>query len=117
MNYMYFDRIGEITLSDNYITWNKTFINYFLNSKGAIHSVSISRDGVEQLINLCDEIMEYHKNYPNDNAKAQELLPSDGIYNNEYYSAINGMGHFLKKKLIKEFDKIESDNEFIKLYY
>lgn len=114
---MYFNRIGEITLSNNCVKWNKAFINYFLKNNETERLVFISKGSVKRLINICDEIMEHHKNYPNDNTKAQELLPSDGIYDNDYYGAINDMRDFLKKKLIKEFDKIESDNEFIKLYY
>lgn len=117
MDYMHFDRIGEITLSYNHITWNKAFIDYFLRNNEAERSVFVSKGSVKRLINICDEIMEYHKNHPNDNTKAQELLPSNELFDNEYYNTINDMKNFLKKKLIKEFDKIKNDNEFIKLYY
>lgn len=117
MGYMYFDRVGEINLSSNIVKWNYTFIDYFLKNNEKDKSVIISRDSVEKLIRMCDEVLEYHKIHPEDITKVRELLPSSGVYDDEYYNDVSDMRKFLRKKLLKEFSKLEDDNECIKLYY
>lgn len=117
MEHIYFNRIGQIVLSTDSIKMNPIFIDYFIRNNKHNNPIIISRKSVEDLIKVCDEILRYHKTCPTDNSKSENLLPASGIYDDEYYKCINDMKKFLQKKLIRRFDELECDNEFIEMCY
>lgn len=118
---IYFYKVKEQKEQIGYFRKVNFLVNYFDKSKSK-NEIKITKKEVEELLNLCNIVLKYHKENPEDKIVASKVLPTqDGFffgstdYDEYYYEDVKAVKEYIENELLKQFDNLE-DDECIEFY-
>ena len=118
---IYFNKVKKEKEELGYFRKVNFLIKFFKDVRNR-NPIKIDKKEVEGLLNLCNIVLKYHDENPNDQAVANKILPSqDGFffgstdYDEHYYDSVKEVKEFIETKLLKAFNNLKND-ESIELY-
>lgn len=118
---IYFYKAKEQKEQIGYFRKVNFLVNYFNKSK-IKDEIKITKKEVEELLKLCNIVLKYHKENPEDKIVSSKVLPTqDGFffgstdYDEYYYEDVKAVKEYIENELLKEFDNLK-DDECIEFY-
>lgn len=118
---IYFLKVKEQKEQIGYFRKVNFLVSYFNKSKSK-NEIKITKKEVKELLRLCNIVLKYHKENPDDKIVASKVLPTqDGFffgstdYDEYYYEDVRAVKEYIENDLLRQFDNLQ-DNECIELY-
>lgn len=118
---IYFYKVKKQKEQIGYFRKVNFLVGYFNKSK-IKDEIKITKKEVEELLKLCNIILKYHEENPDDKIVASKLLPTqDGFffgftdYDKYYYKDVKAVKEYIENELLGQFDNLQ-DDECIEFY-
>lgn len=118
---IYFYKVKKQREQIGYFRKVNFLVSYFNKSK-IKDEIKITKKEVEELLEICNIVLKYHKENPDSEVVPSRLLPTqDGFffgytdYGKYYYEDVSAVKEYIENELLRQFDNLQ-DDECIEFY-